>query len=149
MTEIIRTDSSNADFISLVAQLDAYLAITDGDEHEFYDQFNGIENLKHVILFYEDQKAIGCGAIKEFDKNCMEVKRMFVLPETRGKGIASLLLQELEKWAKELGYTHCILETGMRQVEAVALYKKNGYASIPRYAPYEHMENSVCFKKKL
>ena len=79
----------------------------------------------------------------------MEVKRMFVDLAFRGNGIASIILNELEKWAKELGYSGCILETGKKQPEAIKLYKKNGYAIIPNYGQYKQVENSVCFEKAL
>ena len=146
-TEIIRTSSENKDFISLVNELDAYLKLTDGDEHEFYNQFNNIDVLKNVVIFYIDTIAVGCGAIKKFDTSSVEVKRMFVLSEKRGKGVAQKVLQELELWAKELGYKSCILETGKRQVEAVTFYKKCNYKIIPNYGQYKKMENSICFEK--
>jgi putative acetyltransferase len=144
-----RTDSTNQDFIHLVKQLDAYLAEKDGREHAFYDQYNKLDKIKHVVVAYENDQAIGCGAIKEYDANTMEVKRMFTLPERRGKGIASTVLNELEKWAKELGYKKCILETGKRQPQAIALYKKSGYKIIPNYGQYIGMDNSVCLEKKM
>jgi putative acetyltransferase len=79
----------------------------------------------------------------------MEVKRMFVKEEFRGKGIAGKVLSELEKWARELWFQKCILETGTRQIEAIALYKKSKYSIIPNYGQYEGVENSLCFEKKL
>lgn len=149
MGRILRTDSSNPDFVKLVALLDADLALRDGEDNAFYAQFNGIDVLKNCVVYYEQDKAIGCGAIKRFDASAMEVKRMYVNPEARGKGIASLLLAELEQWTEELGYSHCVLETGQRQPEAIALYKKNNYSVIPNYPPYEGIENSVCFRKRV
>ncbi|MGB3149512.1 MAG: GNAT family N-acetyltransferase [Maribacter sp.] len=149
MGKIVRTDSSNSDFIKLVTLLDADLALRDGEDNAFYAQFNGINVLKHCVVYYENETAIGCGAIKRFNGSAMEVKRMYVNPKSRGKGIASLLLAELEKWTKDLGYTYCVLETGLRQPEAIALYKKNNYAIIPNYPPYEGITNSVCFRKAL
>ena len=92
---------------------------------------------------------VGCGAMKEYSPITMEVKRMYTNPESRGMGIATFVLNELEKWALELGYEKCILETGKRQPEAIALYKKNGYLSIPNYGQYVGIENSVCFEKSL
>lgn len=149
MPRIIKTNAQNPDFISLVSLLDEELKITDGEEHGFYHQFNSIDVINHVVVAFEGKKAIGCGAIKEFSKQKMEIKRMFVLPENRGKGIASLVLSELEKWATELGYKSCILETGTRQIDAIALYKKNSYTVIPNYGQYENVVNSVCFEKNL
>ena len=147
--KIVRTDSQNPEFIKLVNQLDTYLAVTDGEEHGFYDQFNKIQNLKQVVVAYEHDMPVGCGAIKEFASDAMEVKRMFVRPESRGKGIAGKILAELETWAFEMGYSKCVLETGKRQAEAVALYMKSGYRMIPNYGQYIGMENSICFEKVL
>jgi putative acetyltransferase len=149
MITTIRTDSSNQDFIMLVKLLDADLAQRDGKDHSFYAQFNKIDLIKHVIVAYTDNRAISCGAIKEFNPTSMEVKRMYTLPEFRGQGIASMVLHELEKWAAELSYEKCILETGKRQPEAIELYRKNGYESIPNYGQYAGIENSVCFQKNI
>src|SRR5687767_6417740 len=149
MSTIIRTNSDNKDFIALVNLLDAELAELDGDEHAFYAQLNKTHNLKHVILAYENDKPIACGALREHSPTIMEVKRMYTLPENRGKGIATKILAELEKWASELSYQKCILETGKRQPDAIKLYEKNGYSRIPSYGKYLVMENSVCFEKEI
>lgn len=150
MITLKRTNSSDTDFVNLVNLLDMDLKVRDGDkDHEFYHQFNAITNIKHCIVANEGAIAIGCGAIKVFDEMTMEVKRMYVLSEHRGKGIAAKILSELESWAKELGFFKCILETGYNQPEAIALYKKCGYQIIENYGQYKGVENSVCFEKKL
>lgn len=149
MIELIRTDSVNPDFIELVKYLDADLAERDMEEHSFYDQFNKITALKHVVIGYEDAKPISCGAIKEIAPDRVEIKRMYTSPESRGKGMASLVLRELEKWAAELSYFSLVLETGKRQPEAISLYNKNGYRPIPNYGQYEGVENSLCFEKEI
>ncbi len=149
MTRLIRTNSENLDFVELVKHLDAYLAVKDGDDHAFYHQFNGIDKLQYVVMAYENDIAIGCGAIKNFHHSVMEIKRMFVAPASRGKGVAKKILNQLEGWALALGANACILETGKRQPEAIALYEKCGYHIISNYEPYVGMENSICFQKKL
>ena len=149
MIEIIRTNSEDADFIDLVKQLDADLAKRDGDDHPFYAQFNKIDAIKYAVVAYEDERPVGCGAIKEFSAGTMEVKRMYVIPGSRGKGIAARILEALENWAAELSYKKCVLETGKKQPEAIHLYKKNGYGPIPNYGQYANVENSLCFEKKL
>lgn len=149
MIYLKRTNSDNPDFITLVRLLDADLAIRDGEEHAFYAQYNKIDSIKHVVLAYESGMPLGCGAIKEFEPGTMEVKRMFVSPEGRKKGIATQLLAELEDWARELSYNRCILETGLKQPEAIGLYRKNDYGQIPNYGQYAGVENSVCFEKQL
>jgi GNAT superfamily N-acetyltransferase len=149
MTKLFRANSDHPDFIFLVRLLDADLAKRDGKDHSFYAQFNTIAKLRHVVVAYENAKAVGCGAIKEQAAGTMEVKRMYVLPESRKSGIATQILTELERWAHELGYPTCVLETGKRQPEAIELYKKNGYKIIPNYGQYIGIDNSVCFEKQL
>jgi putative acetyltransferase len=147
MINLTRTDSGNQDFVDLVKHLDAELAELDGSEHAFYAQLNKTDKIKHVIVAYENDEPIGCGAIREYSPTIMEVKRMYTLPESRGNGIATKILNELEKWAYELSYHKCILETGWRQPDAIRLYEKNGYKRISNYGKYVEMENSVCFEK--
>ena len=149
MITVRRTDSNDPEFIKLVEKLDAELAERDGTDHSFYHQFNSIDTIKHVVVAYDDNLAVSCGAIKYFDTDSMEVKRMYTLPEFRGKGIAAKVLEELEKWAGELGHMKCILETGKRNPEAIRLYEKNGYHKIPNYGQYEGVEDSVCFEKRV
>ncbi len=149
MAHFIRTDSDNTDFQNLVAMLDADLAGRDGDEHAFYAQFNKIATIRNAIVCYVDDKAIGCGAFREYDESKIEIKRMFVLPEYRGHGIAMKILNELELWAAELNYREYILETGKKQSEAIRLYQKAGYTFIPAYGQYLNVENSVCMMKTI
>jgi GNAT superfamily N-acetyltransferase len=147
MLSLIRTNSQNPDFIKLNKQLDAELAIRDGKDHTFYAQYNTIDEIKHIVLAYENEQMLGCGAIKFYEPGTMEVKRMFVPNDYRGKGIATKVLSELEKWASELGFNKIILETGIKQPEAIQLYKKCGYRLIPNYGQYAGVKNSVCFEK--
>jgi GNAT superfamily N-acetyltransferase len=144
-----RTDSSDADFLALVRLLDADLAFRDGEDHAFFAQYNKVNMIRHCVVAYEHQTPVGCGAIKEFDAATMEVKRMYTLPGFRGRGIAVQVLNELEKWTAELGYSKCVLETGKKQPEAIALYTKCSYAAIPNYGQYADVESSVCFEKHI
>ena len=147
--KIVRSNASNADFIELVKYLDEELAIKDGDNHAFYAQYDKIDKIKHTVLVYENNLAIGCGAMKEYEAGVMEIKRIFIRPDNRGKGIAVNILKELELWAVELKYKKCILETGANNPEAIGLYKKNGYRIISNYSQYAGIETSVCFEKEL
>ena len=149
MINITRTTSTNPDFIGLVKELDAYLAVIDGDEHEFYAQFNKTNRLSYVVVVYENNKPVGCGALKEYGENILEIKRMYTVPGSRGKGIASRVLNELELWARELSCQKCILETGPKQQDAIGLYTKSGYNLIPNYGQYAGIANSVCFEKEV
>jgi len=142
-----RTNSADPDFIALVADLDKYLAEVDGDEHDYYAQFNGIDKIANVVVAYGADEAVGCGAFKPYSDSIAEIKRMFTKPEHRGKKIGALILAELESWANELGYAECILETGQKQKAAVRLYQNSGYSVIPNYDQYAGVENSICMKK--
>jgi GNAT superfamily N-acetyltransferase len=149
LINISRTNSDNPDFISLVKLLDAELAERDGKDHSFYAQYNKIDKIKYVIIAYDNEKPVSCGAIKKYSPGIMEVKRMYTLSAFRGKGIATRVLVQLENWTAELSYEKCILETGKKQPEAIALYEKNGYKLIPNYGQYIGVENSVCFEKEI
>lgn len=147
MYTIKRTNSDNPDFQKLVLELDKDLAIKNGATNDFFAQYNKIDLPQHVVVAYEAGEALGCGAIKEYENDIMEVKRMFVLPDSRGKGIAGKILAELQVWAKELGYKKCILETGDKMIEAIGLYKKNNFNIIPNYGQYATIASSICFEK--
>lgn len=145
---IVRTDSENRDFIKLVEFLNSDLAERDGVNHPL-SQFNTIENIKYVVLAYEHHKPIGCGAIVQLELNTVEIKRMYVLPEFRGKRIANHILSELENWAKELGNSRCILFTGINQPEANKLYERNAYKGIRKYGELIELPDCLCFAKDL
>lgn len=149
MIKIVRTDSNHKDFVQLVKGLDDLLSVINGREHDFYNRYNKIDNIKYAVVVYWNDEPAACGAIKEFSLVEMEVKRMFTLKEFREKGLASAVLAELERWSSEMGYSKCILETGMQLPEAVKLYENRAYVKIPNYGQYHCMEKSICFEKIL
>lgn len=149
MITLQKTDSSNPDFHMLVRALDEELQVRDGDDHSFYAQFNTLTHINQVIVAYADNQPAGCGAFRLFSPESVEIKRMFVHPSFRKRGIATLLLDALETWAGAFGFQECMLETGYNQPEAIALYTKAGYEVIPNYGPYENVANSVCMRKRL
>jgi putative acetyltransferase len=149
MRKLIRTNSSDKDFQSLVIELDKDLKERNGESNDFFAQFNKIDLIKNAVVAYDHNQPVGCGAMKEYDETSMEIKRMYVPIENRGKGIAGAILVELENWARELGYKKCVLETGNKMPEAIGLYKKSGYEIIPNYGQYLGVEMSICFGKKL
>lgn len=144
--KVIKTNSDHPDFKKLSALFDEYLVDIDGDEREFFAHYNNVQ-LDHVLVVYDEELAVGCGAFKKYEEDTAEIKRMFVLPEARGKGIANMILTEIESWAIEQGFAHFILETSPQLHHAIALYTKMGYQFIPNYGQYIGVENSVCMKK--
>ncbi len=150
MITVKKTDSENLDFKNLVRELDIDLGVYYKEEESFYEKLNNINKIKHVVIAYVDNTiAVGCGCIKEYSKDEVEIKRMFVSKAYRGKGIASIILNELETWSKKLEYKKCILETLKEKPYAIAFYKKNGYKLTPNFGEYVKAHNSVCFKKDL
>jgi GNAT superfamily N-acetyltransferase len=96
-----------------------------------------------------DGEPVGCGAIKRLDETTGEVKRMYVDPGGRKRGIGRAMLARLEDEARRLGYEALQLETGAPQPEAVALYESTGWARIPPYGRYATDPRSMCFRKEL
>lgn len=144
-----RTDSSNADFQNLVKFLDADLAIRNGNDHAFYDQFNKIDKIKNCIVIYIDEIPVACGAFKNFEDDTVEIKRMYTNPNFRKRGLATTIVNELETWAKELNYKKAVLESSLEQNEALSVYEKSGYQRIPNYGQYIGIDKSVCYEKIL
>ncbi|MFD1257038.1 GNAT family N-acetyltransferase [Mucilaginibacter terrae] len=147
--QLKRTTSAHPDFCMLVTQLDHDLRIRNGEMMDIYDQHNRIEAIDTVVIAYVNNTPAACGCFKPFDDHAVEIKRMFVQPQFRGKGLSKQVLQALENWARESGFTYTVLETGKKQVEALSLYPKAGYLEIPLYEPYVNLPDSVCFRKKL
>ena len=144
--QLIRTNSDNPDFKKLSALFDDYLVDIDGEEKDFFAFYNNVQ-LDTVLVIYENSEVVGCGAFKKFDEHTAEIKRMFVHPNHRNKGIAKFVLTELELWANDLGFTSFILETSPKLTSAIAMYEKTGYQLIPNYGQYIGVENSICMKK--
>lgn len=148
MLSLKRSTSDDLDFQKLTRQFDEFLIEIDGEEKDFFAQFNQIY-IQNVLVCYENDEAVGCGAFKEYEPNVAEIKRMFVNPNYRKKGIAKMILKELINWSKQENYTAAILETADKLKPAIALYKKFGFEIVPNYGQYKNVESSVCMKKIL
>lgn len=149
MINIKRTTSENNNFRDLIVLLDGDLNSRYGKAQSKYDAYNKIETNNTVVVAYDDNTPVGCGCYKPYDDESVEIKRMFVKPENRGKGISKMILKELENWALENGFKKAVLETGSKQYEAICLYKGFGYLQIGNYGQYIDMPNSVCMSKNL
>jgi GNAT superfamily N-acetyltransferase len=147
--KVVKTTSENPDFLSLIKTFDAYLWERYPELKTNYWGNNVIELNRNVIVIYLDEKPVACGCFKKYDKTTIEIKRMFVSPDARGLGLAQRILQELELWAKELGYSVSILETLYKQQEAISLYQKVGYTIVDNYEPYVGLKNSICMRKQI
>jgi len=144
-----RTSNTETDFKKLISKLDKYLSIVNGEQDAFYAPNNVLDPLDTAVIAYYNNKPVGCGCFKRYDEDSVEIKRMYVDPDLRGRGIASTILNELEKWAKENGFKYTVLETGLKLDDANALYRKQGYEVIENYGQYAGIASSVCMKKTL
>lgn len=149
MNSIDRTNSENIDFIKLVAELDKDLNAINGAEQADYDEHNILENIETVAIIYRENKPVGCGAFKKLKPGFAEVKRVYITPDYRKKGLSKILIKELETWARELGYKTAVLETGKKQKAAIGLYTSCGYTVTENYPPYVGMPSSLCMAKEL
>ena len=149
MIRLQRTTSDNEDFRLLIAELDKELLSRYEERQAIYDRYNIIENNRNVVIAYKEEMPAGCGCFKKFDDHSVEIKRMFVKPEYRGQKIAASILQELENWAIELNISGTVLETGIKQHEAIHLYRKSGYIVVQNYGPYKGLPESICMQKNL
>lgn len=149
MIRLERTTSDSGSFNFLIEKLDQELKMIYGSSQDEFDQYNIMTCIDTVVVAYADNLPVGCGCFKKVNKETAELKRMYVDTAWRGKGIGALVLGELESWAKELGYSFIILETGTIQPDAIRLYKKQGYEVIPNFEPYTGNKLSVCFNKKI
>ena len=150
MIVLTRTTASAPHFQSLVAALDKDLWQRYPHTQQNFAPHNKIDETARVIVAYSNDEPVGCGCYRPMpQEKTIEIKRMYVTPSSRGRGVARQVLAELERWARDEGFRHARLETGSNQPEAIALYRRAMYTQIPNYPPYTHMPDSVCMEKSL
>ena len=127
---------------------DFYSSIVGGRKNrEAFIPYNISESISDVLIAEIDGKAIGCGGLKMYSMNAIEIKRLWVNMEYRGKHIASEIMERLEERAEREGYTRLILQTRPQMEGAIRLYTKRGYKKIDNYPPYDKLEGAICFEK--
>lgn len=145
-----RTDWNDPRFLAIIKQLDGELSAMYGELMNFYNKKNVIAGNAHVVLCLSEDRVLGCGCLRILeDGQTVELKRMFTVPEERGRGIGTGIIAELELWARELRKRDMILETGIKQIEAIGLYKKLGFHVIENYGEYKGNANSICMAKTI
>ncbi len=149
MITIATISPANEDFLRLIGKLDSELEERYGEMQKKYDLYNFIGEFNTIILAYDDGNAVGCGCFKKFNDESVEIKRMYVQKEFRGRGISKQILAELERLTVDEGYTKALIETGIKQTEAIGLYEVFGYKKIENYGQYAGMDNSICMFKEL
>jgi len=143
------TNEKNENFISLAKKLwEEYVEIS-GDVVKQYQKFNTLEGEHFVILIFDGEKPIACGSFKKFSKDTVEIRRVFVEKEYRRRKLATYIMKNLEKIAKEKGYEYAVLETGVKNKVSRTFYKNLDYGIIANFEPFKDMLTCLCLKKEL
>lgn len=149
MFAIERTTASDRRLVPLIASLDADLRERYGGAQDSYAPMNLIADDSPFVIALDGDWPVGCGTFRPFDATRAEIKRMFVAPAARRRGVAGSLLTAVEAWAREQGFSTAILETGIFQHEAIAFYHRAGYVDIDAFGAYVGMPLSRCMRKSL
>ena len=149
MLEIRFVGPENADLLALTAKLDAYYFSLVGDVQSRYAKYNDPRLFACRLVAYLDGSAVGCGCWKAVDDRTAELKRIYILPEYRRRGVASALIGTLEDHAASQGHTRAVLETARTTADSKALYLGLGYREMDYYGSPAGAENCLCFEKEL
>jgi putative acetyltransferase len=136
----------------LIAQLDAEIAARypEPDAPHFRLEAEEVAPGRGAfVVAFASEVPVACGGVRVIEPATVELKRMFVVPGQRGRGVAGLVLSTLEERARALGARRLVLETGTRQPEAIALYARSGFARIEPFGEYVGEPLSVCMAKAL
>ncbi|WP_066948534.1 GNAT family N-acetyltransferase [Microtetraspora fusca] len=147
--ELTRAGATDPLVMELCAAQQAELASREQDRDIVHDVPKRLDPRIAFVVAWRDGAAVGCAGLQPLEPGVGEVKRMYVRPAHRGRGVSRALLAEIERLAREDGLNALRLETGRIFTEAVGLYTSSGYASIPRFGAYADLPESVCFEKTL
>jgi putative acetyltransferase len=149
---IAREPFDSADARRLIEALDGHLASRYTPEQRFGPNLKPAQitpGLGTFVVARADGRAVGCGAVRLIDPTTVEVKRMYVDPDMRGRGVAKEILAHLEAAGRELGARRAVLETGIYQDEAIGLYRRAGYTVVDCWGEYTTSPTSVCYEKAI
>lgn len=144
--EFIWTDGNNEEFHQFYLETeDYYSSIVGGKKNrEGFIPYNLSESISDVLLAYMDGVAVGCAGLKKYNDSDVEIKRVWVEPDYRGRHIATELMDRIEDKAREMGFKRAVLQTRPIMEDAVGLYEKRGYELIGNYPPYDKLEGAIC-----
>ena len=147
----VKCNGTNPDFIENCRLLDEDLDRRVGKviQREKYAQYNQVNHISEAIVVYQEGELVGGGAIRKYNDDKVELKRVYVHSKAQGKGIGTQLVKQLIHWGQELGYKSMLLETGELLKEAEHVYRKLGFHVISNYEPYTNMQESLCMEKNL
>ena len=144
--EYIWTDGNNQDFQRFYLKTEEYYSkIVGGKKNRTgFIPYNLSESISNVLIAYADGKAVGCAGLKRYSGQDVEIKRVWVEPEWRGKHIATALMDQIEDKARQMGFKRAILQTRPIMPDAVGLYESRGYLLVENYPPYDKLEGAIC-----
>ena len=144
--EFIWTDGNNEEFHRFYLETeDYYSSIVGGKKNrKGFIPYNLSESISDVLLAYMDGVAVGCAGLKKYNDSDVEIKRVWVEPDYRGRHIATELMDRIEDKAREMGFKRAVLQTRPIMEDAVGLYEKRGYELIGNYPPYDKLEGAIC-----
>jgi putative acetyltransferase len=150
MQDITVESPDQPDVVALLAASDGYMAELYPAESNHMLDIGALKGPDVTFLVARlDGRAVGCGAVVRTGEDWAEIKRMFVSPEARGRSLGRKVLQKLEAIAVEHGAALLRLETGVKQFEALALYRSAGFVEIGPFGPYRPDPHSVFMEKKI
>lgn len=146
---IVQIDPHTSDALKMMEELSETLKEITGNSGKSSFNASDISDPRamFVLAYSDEEKPIGCGAMRPIDENTAEVKRMYA--KSKAKGVGTKILCYLEEQAQKLGYTKLCLETRLVNEKAVTFYEKRGYHRIPNYGKYADRPEAVCFEKML
>lgn len=136
-------------FRQLVRELDEDLIARFGDSARAYQQYNGLEHIVTACVVIKNGQAVACGAFQELTEDTAELKRIFVKPEFRGKGLGRQVVEALELQALWQGYLYTALSTGRGMKQAISLYRRLGYKDSEPWGPYVGDRACICLSKEI
>ena len=150
-TEYRWTDGNDEDFRKFYLKTEEYYSSIVGGlkNREAFVPYNISESISDVLIASVSGTAVGCAGLKAYSPSDVEIKRVWVDPEFRGRHIAADMMDALERKASGLGFRRAILQTRPQMEAAVSLYGKRGYELVENYPPYDKLEGAICFAKDL
>ena len=146
--ESVITNEKDERFIELTKELDNEYFQIHGDKVLKYQECNDLKDPHIVMLALNWGKPIACASFKLFDKDTIEIKRVYVKKRYRKKGIAYKLVKQLEKLAMEENFKYSVIETGKENIAAINLYKKLDYEIVDNFGIFEGDDLCICMKKQ-
>lgn len=145
------TDGKDEDFKKFYIITEEYYNKLVGgpDKRTEFIPYNLSDNIRDVVIAYQNGRPIACAGLKGYSPSDVEVKRVWVTPASRGQGVAAKLMELIERKAREQNFQRIILQTREMMQDAVRLYQKLGYHKIANYPPYDNLAGAVCFAKDL